>query len=136
MYEETPFCHFSYLSTFTFLGRLSNLLYLSFEYLSFSNKLKTTILFLSSFTFLFPLLSGIAKISRHWCTKMAGIFVQYKTSVLLVCIYCEGIMKVSYLLLIFLYFCIKKTLKIHHFEFSFCMSLSILTTIRLSLHLL
>ena len=50
--EELPFCHFPPLNTSILGKKLSNLVDLSFEYLSFSNKQKTTIPFPSPLTFL------------------------------------------------------------------------------------
>ena len=53
LFEELSFCHFSPLNTSILaLLRVSNLVNLSFEYLSFLNKWKTTILFPSPLTFL------------------------------------------------------------------------------------
>ena len=51
IFEELPFCHFPPLNT-SILGKDSNLVDLSFEYLSFLNKRKTSILFPSPLTFL------------------------------------------------------------------------------------
>ena len=52
IYEELSFCHFPPLNT-SILGKDSqNLVDLPFEYLSFPNKRKTTILFPSPLTFL------------------------------------------------------------------------------------
>ena len=51
IFKKLPFCHFSPSNT-SILGKDSNLIDLSFECLSFSNKRKTTILFPSPLTFL------------------------------------------------------------------------------------
>ena len=59
IFEELPFCHVPTLNT-SILGRDSNLVDLSFEYPSFSNKRKTTILFPSPLTFLqLPIIKNI-----------------------------------------------------------------------------
>ena len=51
IFEELPFCHSPPPNNYI-RGRLSNLVGLSFEHISFSNKRKTTILFPSPLTFL------------------------------------------------------------------------------------
>ena len=51
IFKELLFCHFPRLDTFN-LGKDSNLVDLSFEYLSFSKKKETTKLFPSPLTFL------------------------------------------------------------------------------------
>ena len=51
IFEELPFCHFLPLNT-SILSKDSNLVDLSFEYLSFTNKRKTTILIPSFLAFL------------------------------------------------------------------------------------
>ena len=51
IFEELSLCHFPLLNT-SILGEVSNLVDLSFEYLSFSNKRNTILLFSSPLTFL------------------------------------------------------------------------------------
>ena len=84
IFEKPPFCPFPPPNT-SIRGKDSNLIDLSFEYLSFSNKRKTAILFPSPLTFLeWPmvnlLLSTLVTFNYNRCYVLCSCFLAFYVS--------------------------------------------------------